>query len=123
MTPDFDKMYCGAISRGDIFLYKHKDEEKAAVVLQDTVLNGGLPSVVCAPVDFDKKEDEVFANEVLLKKEDTNSDIEGICMLHKIITVDRVNVFERKGSLSENKLKEIYLALDVNLGRFRDYKF
>jgi len=123
MSSDSDKMYCGTINRGDIFLYKNEDQEKMAVVLQDTVLNCGLPSVVCAPVDLEKKRDEVFANEVLLKKEDTNSDVEGICMLHKVVTIQRVNVFKKKGSLSKDKLNEIYFALDINLGRFRDHKF
>ncbi len=123
MFLDIDKMYCGVINRGDVFLCNYKKKEIAVVVLQDTILNSGLPSIVCTLIDFEKKEDEVFANEVLLKKEDTNSDIEGICMLHKIITIERVDVFKKKGSVNEKKLADIYRALDVNLGKFRDFKF
>lgn len=120
MDFDLDKMYCGKIRRGDLFIYEVNDEEKLAVVLQDDILNEGLPTVVCAMVEPYKAGEEVFPNEVILEKKVTGLDKDGICMLHKIITVDRRKMIAKKGELSQEKMVEVLEALDVNLGRFRD---
>jgi len=121
MTFDFDNMYCGAIRRGDVFLYeKQKGEEMPVVVLQENVLNDGLPTVVCACIEQYKDGEEVFANEVLLKNTETGLGETGICMLHKIVTIERPRMIAKKGELKQERLQEIYEALDVNLGRFRD---
>lgn len=120
MDFNLDKMYCGKIRRGDIFLYEAGNKEKAMVVMQDNILNEGLPTVVGAMILPYKKGEEIFANEILLKKNETGLGKDGICMLHKIITVDRRLVISKKGELKAEKLQEIYKALDVNLGRFRD---
>lgn len=118
---DFDKMYCGAVRRGDVFLYEtNKDGERAAVVLQDNVLNDGLPTVVCAAIEPQVKGEKVFANEVLLPGEETGLGKIGLCMLHKVYTIERQRLVAKKGELQPARLKEIYKALDVNLGRFRD---
>lgn len=121
MDFDIDKMYCGAIKRGDIFLYE--DEPKkilTAVVLQDNVLNDGLPTIVCALIVPYKKDEEVFANEVLLKKDEIGLGADGICMLHKVMTINRHNLVAKKGELKPERLQQIYQALDINCGRFRD---
>ncbi|MBT4120922.1 MAG: type II toxin-antitoxin system PemK/MazF family toxin [Candidatus Magasanikbacteria bacterium] len=120
MDFDLDKMYCGKIRRGGIFLYEVEDKEKAIVILQDDVLNEGLPTIVGASIEPYKKDEKIFPNEVLLKKEETGLGKDGICMLHKIITVDRGVMISKKGELKTDKLQEIYKALDINLGRFRD---
>ncbi len=121
MDFDIDKMYCGAIKRGDIFLYEDKTKKiLTAVVLQDNVLNDGLPTIVCGLVVPYKKDEEVFANEVLLKKDEIGLGTDGICMLHKIITIDRHNLVAKKGELKPERLQKIYQALDINCGRFRD---
>lgn len=120
MAFDLDKMYCGAIRRGDIFVSESESREQIVIVLQEDILNQGLPTVICAVVEPYKKGEEVFANEVLLKKNETNLGKDGICMLHKILTVDRRSLIAKKGELKKEKLQEIYKALDVNLGRFRD---
>ena len=91
-----------------------------AVVLQDDILNEGLPTVICAMVEPYKVGEEVFPNEVMLEKKVTGFDKDGICMLHKIITVDRRKMIAKKGELSQEKLFEVLEALDINLGRFRD---
>jgi len=120
MDFDLDKMYCGKIRRGDLFVYEIGEEEKLAVVLQDDILNEGLPTVVCATVLPYKTGEEVFPNEVILDKKTTGLDKDGICMLHKIITVDRRKMIAKKGELNEDKMQEIFQALEINLGRFRD---
>ena len=120
MVFDFDKMYCGAIRRGDVFLYEEKGKEKAVLVLQDSVLNDGLGTVVCVKIEPYKKGEEVFPNEVLLKKNETGLGKSGICMLHKMITLDRQIMIAKKGELKKEKLQDVYKALDINLGRFRD---
>jgi len=124
MSFDLDKMYCGAIRRGDIFIYEKQGEkkEKVVLILQEDVLNQGLPTVVCAEILPYKKDEPVFANEVLLKNSEIGLGNDGICMLHKIVTLDRRALIAKKGELTPEKLKEVYLALDVNLGRFRDSK-
>lgn len=120
MQFDLDNMYCGAISRGDIFLYEGGGGEQVVLVLQDSVLNDGLPTVVCAIIEPYKKSDKVFVNEVLLSKQETGLGRDGICMLHKIITLDRRGIVAKKGEIKKERLQEIYQALDANLGRFRD---
>ena len=120
MEFDLDKMYCGAIRRGDIFLFEEKNKEKPVVVLQEDILNQGLPTVVCAVVEPYEKNGKVFPNEVLLKASETGLGKDGLVMLHKLVTVERPKMIAKKGELEAEKLKEIYIALDVNLGRFRD---
>ena len=123
MEFDLDNMYCGAIRRGDIFLHEEiKGKEIPVVVLQDNILNDGLPSVVCALLVPHKKGQEVFANEVCLKSDETGLGKDALCQLHKIVTMDRRGMVAKKGELSVPRLQEVYHALDVNCGRFRDQK-
>ena len=118
---DLDNMYCGAIRRGDVFLYGgDPGGDKTVLVLQDSVLNDGLPTVVCASIEPYKKGEEVFSNEVLLLGSETGLGKDGICMLHRLITADRRSMLAKKGELKEDRLQDILGALDVNLGRFRD---
>ncbi len=122
MPFDLDKMYCGAVHRGDIFLVEDVDKkQKAIVILQDNVLNDGLPTVVSALVTPYERGD-IMVNEVLLKKGETGLGQDGICMLHKILTCERIMLVAKKGELKPEKLQEIYKTLDVSLGRFRDKK-
>jgi mRNA-degrading endonuclease toxin of MazEF toxin-antitoxin module len=118
---DFDKMYCGAVRRGDIFLYERERHIKETVlVLQENTLNDGLPTVICALVKPYRKGDEVFANEVLISKHELGVGVDGICMLHKIYTVPRELLVAKKGEIKIETLKSVFKALDINLGRFRD---
>ncbi|MFH1292353.1 MAG: type II toxin-antitoxin system PemK/MazF family toxin [bacterium] len=125
MDFDFDKMYCGVIRRGDVLKCEFNNgggrkKERVVVVIQDDVLNESMPSIVCAIVEPYQPEDDIFVNEVLLKNTETGLGSDGICMLHKLITVDRRLIISKKGELKSKRLKEIYQALDINLGRFRD---
>lgn len=123
MVNDFeiDNMYCGAIKRGDIFLANFNNKnEQAILVLQEDILNQSLPTIVCVLIEPIKKNEEIFPNEVLLKKDETGLGKDGICMLHKILTINRHSIFAKKGELNLEKMKEVYEALDINLGRFRD---
>ena len=121
MKFDLDKMYCAAIRRGDIFVYEDKNDKKRIVlIIQDDVLNQSFPTVVCASIEPYKKSSSVFDNEVLLKDEETGLGKDGLCMLHKIITLDRRGLIAKKGELTKEKLREVFKAFDINLGRFRD---
>lgn len=121
MVFDFDKMYCGAIKRGDVFLYESSPTKKETVIiLQDNILNDGLPTAVCALIKPYEKDEEVFANEVLIDKDELGVGDDGICMLHKIFTVPRELLVAKKGELKIKTLNNIYRALDISLGRFRD---
>jgi len=120
MSHDIEKMYCGVINRGDIFLCEYEKKQLEAVVLQDGVLSSSLPTVVCALIKFIIPDEKIFPNEVLLKASETLLEKDYICQLHKIITVDRRAMQKKIGKVSEEKLQSIYKALDVNLGRFRD---
>ncbi len=121
MDFNFDKMYCGAIKRGDVFLYEPTIAKKETVViLQDNILNDGLPTAVCALIKPYEKNDEVFANEVLIDKDELGVGVNGICMLHKIYTIPRQLLVAKKGELKIKTLNLIYQALDISLGRFRD---
>lgn len=120
---ELDTMYCGAIKRGDIFLCSFgllAGEEKPVVVLQDSILNERLSTVLVVPVEQIKKGERVFKNEVLLEHADTGFGSVGVCMLHRLQMVRRERMIAKKGELTIAKLQELYHALDVNLGRFRD---
>ena len=123
MQHNEDNMYCGAIRRGDVLLClgeKDKDKEYLVVVLQDDILNQTLPTIICAPIAPRGKNEEIFVNEMLLKKHETGLGGDGICFLHKIFTINRRQVVAKKAELKEERLQELYKALDVTLGRFRD---
>ncbi len=117
---DLDKMYCGSVNRGDIFLCLLHNHEMPVVVLQDGLLNQRLSTVVVAEILVQQKGDRVFKNEVVLHGYETGLGENGICALHKIITVDRRLMIAKKGELPKERLWEIYQAMDINCGRFRD---
>ena len=117
---NLDNMYCGRIRRGDVFLYeKTPGELLPVVVLQDSVLNEGLPTVMCAHVELGVTGDRVVT-EVLLKKQESGLLKDGVCTLHHVDTIDRRLMIAKKGELSEETLYPIFKALDIVLGRFRD---
>ncbi len=120
MTFELDNMYCGAIKRGDIFLVSFSGKEQAVVVLQDSILNERLGTVIAVPIESYKHGQKIFKNEVLLKEKETGFGEAGICMLHKLQPVNRTQMVAKKGEVTKEKLQELYAALDVNLGRFRD---
>lgn len=121
MVHDEDQMYCGAIKRGDIFL-TNKQNKISYIVLQDSVLNERLSTVIVAPIEEYRSGQKVFKNEVLFSNVESGLGKKGICMLHKTQLMDRRELVAKKGEVSLNKMQEIYHALDVNLGRFRDKK-
>jgi mRNA-degrading endonuclease toxin of MazEF toxin-antitoxin module len=120
MDFNLDKMYCGAVRRGDVMIFEAGKKEKIMVALQDDVLSAALPTIVGAEVEPFKKGEEVFLNEVLLRGDETGLGKDGICMLHRLVTVDRRMIVAKKGELNRKRLKDILRALDITLGRFRD---
>lgn len=118
---DFENMYCGLIRRGDIFLCELQPEKEVpVVVLQDTVLNGGLSSVVCAAIEPAHLHVSAAINEVVLHKDETGLGKESVCVMHMIMTIDRQKFISKKGEVKAETLKKMYAALDITLGRFRD---
>lgn len=120
MDFNLDKMYCGVIRRGDVVVCEIDKKEKIFVILQDDVLNATLPTVIGVAVEPHKTGAEVFVNEVLLKGNETGLGQEGICMLHRLHTVDRRLIVAKKAELKRERVRELLRALDVTLGRFRD---
>lgn len=118
---DFENMYCGLIRRGDVFLCElQPNKEVPVIVLQDTVLNGGLGSVVCAAIEPARVHTDAAINEVLLHKDETGLGKESICVMHAIMTIDRQKFISKKGEVKQETLEKIYAALDITFGRFRD---
>jgi len=117
---DLDNMYCGAVKRGDILRCRIESKTKIAAVLQDDILNQSMPSIVCAEISPTANNEELFPNEVKLTSKETGLGKNSVCRLYKLYTVNRESVFAKKGELSQKKLTEIFKALDINLGRFRD---
>jgi len=120
MEFDLEKMYCGAVRRGDIFLYEEENKEKVVLVLQDSILNERLPSVVVAKIEPHKSGERIFKNEVFLKSSETGLGVNAVCKLYKINTVDRRKLVAKKGELKKDSLEKVFIALDLNFGRFRD---
>jgi len=118
---DFENMYCGLIRRGDVFLCEiEPKKEVPVVVLQDTVLNGGLSSVVCAFIEPIRLEHALLINEVLLSKDETGLGKESVCMTHKVRAIDRQTFISKKGEVAPETLKKIFFSIDITFGRFRD---
>lgn len=118
---DFENMYCGLIRRGDIFLCEiESKKEVPVVVLQDTVLNGGLSSVVCAFIEPIGLGHTLLINEVLLSKDETGLGKESVCVTHKVRAIDRQTFISKKGEVASETLKKIFCAFDMTLGRFRE---
>src|SRR3989339_550943 len=117
MDFELDKMYCGAIRRGDVFLLEdEKDKEQAVLVLQDNVLNERLGTAVVAALEPHEKGERIFKNEVLLKSSATGLGVDAVCKLYKIYTVDRRKLAAKKGELAKEYLMDVLEALDMNLG-------
>ncbi|MBI2444209.1 MAG: type II toxin-antitoxin system PemK/MazF family toxin [Candidatus Magasanikbacteria bacterium] len=116
---DLDKMYCGKIKRGDIFLAEH-EREQVVVVVQDDILNERLGTVLAVPVEPHRAGEPVFKNELLLSAKEINLGRPGVCLTHKLMTVDRRHLTAKKGELAPERLGELLAALDITLGRFRD---
>lgn len=118
---NLDKMYCGHIRRGDVVLFEdERGGEKAGVVLQDDILNERLGTVLVALIEPYGKGERVFKNETALGAEEIGLGKDGLCLLHKIFSLDRRKIAAKKGELKKETLKKVYAALDLNLGRFRD---
>ena len=120
MEFDLEKMYCGAVRRGDIFLYEDEGKEKAVLILQDSILNERLPSVVVAKVEPHETGERIFKNEVFLKSNETGLGANAVCKLYRVSTIDRRKLVAKKGELKKESLEKVFTALDLNLGRFRD---
>ena len=75
MVEDIDKMYCGAIRRGDVLECEiEKGKEGKVVALQDDVLSQSLPTVICAVIELYDKSGEALVNEVVLEKKDIGAE-------------------------------------------------
>ncbi len=120
MSFDFDTMYCGSIKRGDIFVAKNNGKDTLVVVLQDTLLNERLRSVLVVPIEPYASKNKVFKNEVVLRAKDTGLGEDGLCPLYEITRLGREQMLSKKGEVSSDLLQALYTALDINLGRFRD---
>jgi len=120
MTFFADNMYCGALKRGDIVMYEIDGEQRPALVLQDDVLNGGLPSVVCARLTVQKPKSQPVVTEVAIHKTSSGLGKNTLCQLHHIHTIERHIIRAKKGEVGSEILQEIFDALDISLGRFRD---
>lgn len=118
----YDNMYCGLIRRGDVFLcdsVNGKKKEIFVVVLQDTVLNDGLATVVCTLV-HPLRQGEQRIDEIFLDKKETGLGKDSLCVLHHIYTIGREHFIAKKGEVSEKTLRSVYVAVDTVFGRFRD---
>jgi mRNA-degrading endonuclease toxin of MazEF toxin-antitoxin module len=125
MTPfilDAEQMYGGALRRGDIVIAHREGGEAFFVVLQDDVLNDGLPSVVCAELELytKKRHKEIFPHEMLVLKDESGLPTDAVAVTHKLFPVDRRSVRAKIGELKAERLQGVYRSLDILFGRFRD---
>lgn len=117
---DLDKMYCGAIKRGEMFLVQFDHEERLMVVVQDNVLNERLSTVLAIPIEPHHDSHPVFRNELLLKPSESSLSRPAVCIAHKLQPIDRRHVLAKTGELTPERLQELFEVLDINFGRFRD---
>lgn len=120
MSYDLDKMYCGAIKRGEVFLVQKEHEEKLVVVVQDNILNERLATILAVPLEPHAEHEPVYRNELLLKPSETSLGRPTVCLAHQIQSIDRRHVLAKTGELTPERLQELYTVIDVNFGRFRD---
>ncbi|HAZ28823.1 MAG TPA: hypothetical protein DCY48_03570 [Candidatus Magasanikbacteria bacterium] len=116
-----DNMYCGAIRRGDVVLYEEEPrEERAYVALQDTTLNETLGTIVCVGIEPTEDHGRSRITEVVLKKNETGLGKDGLCVLSRIMPIDRRFIVAKKAELHPELFQKLLQALDIVLGRFRD---
>ena len=125
MTPfiiDADQMYGGALRRGDVVIVNRSLGEAFFVVVQDDVLNDGLPTVLCVELEVvnKKRHKEIFPHEMVLTKEESGLASDAVAVTHKMFPVDRRSILAKTGELRAERLLSLYRALDVVFGRFRD---
>lgn len=117
---NLDKMYCGAVKRGEIVLVSTDHNEKLMVVVQDNVLNERLATVLAIPLEPHHDGHPIFKNELPLKPSETSLGAPAVCLPRQIEAVDRRRILAKTGELQAERLHELYQILDINLGRFRD---
>ena len=120
MKFDLDKMYCGAIKRGDILLAHLEEGEEVVIAVQENILNERLSTVLAVPIEPHSAGKIVFKNELLLSAKELSLGQAGVCLPHKMKPYDRRRLTAKKGELNKQRLAELYSIIDVNLGRFRD---
>lgn len=120
MQFDLDAVYCGAIKRGDILLIRENDTEETVIVVQDTILNERLATVLVIPIEILKPRETVYKNEFALTKAETGLGKAGLCRPYHLRAVDRHHIYIKRGELSLPRFKELLSVVDINLGRFRD---
>jgi mRNA-degrading endonuclease toxin of MazEF toxin-antitoxin module len=120
MKFNLDNMYCGAIRRGDVVLLEPEPGKEIPVLaLQDDMLNQTLATVICAIIEPTARR-APHVNEVILKADETGLGADGIVRTYDLVTVDRRHIVAKKAELPKARIHDIFSALDVTFGRFRD---
>lgn len=86
------------------------------VVQSDRLNRSRIGTVLCVPLTGTLKLAELPGN-VLLKADQAGLDRPSVANVSQLIAVDRSQLHERMGQISRRKLEQVFVGLDVVLGR------
>ena len=109
------------IKRGDIFLVNlepvigsEQGRIRPVVVIQNDISNIYSPITIIAPITSKKYEKEYPTN-VFLCKKDSGFKTDSTILLNQIRAIDKKRIIKKLGSLDEDLMNKVNLAIKVSL--------
>lgn len=112
------------IRQGDVWWADLDDPDRSSpgfrrpvVVIQSNAFNASrISTVICVALTSNLKWADAPGN-VLLKSCDTGLDRDSVANVSAVVTIDKAQLTESTGMLSEKLVSKIFLGLDLVLGR------
>lgn len=113
------------INRGDIFYVDlgEKTEEtniqsgiRPALILSNDKCNEYSPVVIVSPLTSKMKRKDLPVHIKLTRDKENGLEFNSIVLLEQIITIDRVKIINKVGSICEEDLRNVNKGLEISLG-------
>lgn len=111
------------IFRGDIVRVRLDPTEgveigksRPCLVIQNDLGNQASPSTIVAPVTDGTHKQKVYPFQVSVPANEGGLSKDSVILCEQIRTIDKRRIFERLGSLSPSRMREVDLALKRSLG-------
>lgn len=101
----------------DPVIGSEQGETRPALIISEDDLNNILPIVNILPITSLKTDRKVYANEVKIKKEDSNLSKDSIILCYQIRTIDKKRIIKKLGEITDPSIMmDINNALSFQLG-------
>lgn len=112
------------IAKGDIWWTDLGDPvgavagyHRPVIIIQaDAINRSRLETVLCVPLTSNLSRAQLPTN-LLLKSSSSGLDRDCVAQATLLLAVDKIRLAERVGSISQQKLEQLYRCLDIALGR------